>query len=241
MSQNMMRLAPDEPLVVARDLSLGDLRMSAYQQVNLVLEEGQAHAVCAQDKGGKSELLLTLAGLMKPSSGTCVVAGCDVTKASGRRAVRKLSSLAFFEHVNDVERVLKVRTIAAAELGLAGRPSNRAAAQAFLEEWGLGDRSTQIIEDLSRFDYDRLGIALGMAHEPRLLLVDDIERDLTEHEKLKLRDLLKDIAHERGVTVVCGVHDFDLASGFDSVSCITEEAQAQRTAVQRKHVRAEVA
>ena len=241
MAQNEGRLAANEPFVVTRDLSLGDLRMKAYEGVTLTLEKGRAHAICAQDKGGKSELLLTLAGLMKPSSGTCVVAGCDVAPPAGRHAVRKLASLAFFEHVNDVERVLKVRTIAAAELGLAGKPSHRGAARAFLERWGLGDAADRIIEDLPRLDYDLLGIALAMAHDPQLLVVDDIESGLTEHEMLKLRDLLVTLAHERGVTVVCGVLDYDLAAGFDSASCITAEAAAQQSAYQRKHMKIEVA
>ena len=221
-------------MVCAHDLCLGDLRMTAYQHVDLALEEGRAHALCAEDKGGKSELLLTLAGRMKPTSGSCTVAGNDICTRAGLRAVRKLASLAFFEHVNDVEHVLRVRTIASAELGLAGKKSGREATMAFLAKWGLDGQADNIIEDLTRYDYDRLGIALAMAHDPKLLVVDDIERDLTEHEERKLCDLLRGLA-TRGVTVVCGVLDYDLASRFDTATCITDEARGQHHAWQRKH------
>ncbi|MBR3235655.1 MAG: ATP-binding cassette domain-containing protein [Atopobiaceae bacterium] len=211
--------------------------MKAYQHVDLELSANKAHAICAQDKSGKSELLLTFAGLMKPSSGSCHVFGQDVSRVAGRRNVRKQASLAFFEHVNDVERVLRVRTIASAELGLAGKPSNRAATMAFLTAWDLGDYADSTVESLSRYDYDRLGIALAMAHDPALLLVDDIERDLTEHESIKLCHLLCSLAAQQNITVVCGVLDYDLASRFDTASCITDEARAQQAAWSRKHVK----
>ena len=229
------------PFIEAHDLSLGDLRMKAYQQVNLSLAQGEAHAICAEDKGGKSELLLTLAGRMHPTQGTCMVDGNDISRLRGMRAVRKFSALAFFEHVNDVERVLRVRTIASAELGLAGKGSRGQQTRDFLAQWGLLDVADATIEDLSRYDYDRLGIALAMAHDPSLLLVDDVERDLTDHETLKLCDELCDLAHDRGITVVCGVFDYDLALRFDTATCITERARAQQQAWRRKHPHEKVA
>lgn len=224
-----------QPMVVMRDLTLRDLRMSAYEHVTLSLDAGRAHALCAEDKGGKTELLLTMAGLLKPSSGSCLVAGNDVATGAGRRAVRRMAGVSFFDHVNDVERVLRVRTIASAELSLAGRRSDRAATRAFLNEWGLAEQGESTIEELARFDYDWLGIALAMAHDPQLLLVDDIESDLTEHETYRLRERLLGLAHDRRVTVACGVIDYDVASGFDSVTCITDQAKAQHGAWLRRH------
>ena len=225
----------DAPYLEAHQLSLGDVRMQAYQNVDLAFARGGAYAICAEDKGGKTELLLTLAGRMHPTAGSCMVAGYDVCKLSGMRKVRTRASLAFFENVNDVERVLKVRTIASAELGLAGKRSNRAATEEFLKAWGLADVADQIIEDLPRPTYDLLGIALAMAHDPELLVVDEIERDMTEHEACKMADFLCALAHERGITVVCGVLDYDLATRFDDVACITDDARAQQGAYVRRH------
>ena len=75
-----------------------------------------------------------------------------------------------------------------------------------------------------------------MAHDPKLLVVDDIESSLTEHQSLKLVRKLKDLARSTGVTVACGVNDYDIAVNFDSVSCISDEAHAQEAAWTRKHV-----
>lgn len=224
-----------EPFVMARDLSLGDLRMKAYQHVDLDLARGQAHALCAQDQGGKTELLLTIAGRMHPTSGSCTVAGNDVRTLRGMHAARKLASIAFIDNVNEVESGLRVRTIVSAELGLAGKRSGSAPTRAFLAEWGLLEQADETIEALSQMDYDRLGIALAMAHDPQLLCVADIERDLTERETLELVDELKGLAAERGVTVACGVLDYDLAARFDSATCLTDEARAQRAAWLQSH------
>ena len=83
--------------------------------------------------------------------------------------------------------------------------------------------------------------ALAMAHDPKLLCVQDIERDLTEHEAHQLCSLLRDLASKRGVTVVCGVIDYDLGACFDTVTCITDETRAQQGAWLRKHQAREVA
>lgn len=221
--------------IEAHDLCLSDLRMKAYQHVDLALGAGEAHAICAEDKGGKTELLLTLAGRMHPSSGTCQVDGHDVRTIRGMRAVARHSTLAFFENVNDVERVLRVRTITSAELGLAGKRSDSASTRAFLAKWELLEYADSTIEELPRHVYDLLGIALAMAHDPELLVVADIERDMTEHQSEKLAAQLCALAHEHGVTVVCGVLDYDLATCFDTATCITDDARAQQQAWARRH------
>ena len=206
-------IGADQHLVVAQGLGMRGVRGTAYQGVDLDLAAGQAHAICAENKGGKTELLLTLAGRM----------------------------LGFFERVNDVERFLCVRTVVSAELSLAGKPSNRAATEEYLSRWGLADCATAVVDDLERSDFDQLGIALGMAGDPVILVVGDIERDLTEHQSNILADRLRDLAHSEGVCVICGVNDYDLAARFDTAYCLTEDARAQRAAWERKNLEVEVA
>ena len=55
-------IGADQHLVVAQGLGMRGVRGTAYQGVDLDLAAGQAHAICAENKGGKTELLLTLAG-----------------------------------------------------------------------------------------------------------------------------------------------------------------------------------
>ena len=227
--------------IVARGLGCNSLRVKGYSQVSLDLAAGCAHAICAEDKHGKTELLLTLAGRMLPTEGRLRVEGEDVSSLRALNKVRKVSGLGFFAHVNDVEKVLRVRTVTSAELGLAGKRSNRAAALAYLEQWGIADVADKAIEELPAATYDLLGIALGMAADPKILVVDDIERDVTDDESRALADRLITLAHTTGTTVVCGVIDYRLAERFDSATCISEDAARQRDAFYGEAVTKEVA
>lgn len=128
-----------DSFITAEGLSQQSPRIQSYRDVNLKLAKGQAHAICAEDRSGKTELLLTLAGRMLPTSGTLRVGGIDVRGLRSLARVRRFASLGFFENVNDVERVLKVSVITSAELGLAGKRSNAMATDAFLESCGLLD------------------------------------------------------------------------------------------------------
>ncbi len=220
----------DPHYIVANDLGLNTIRVPGYSHVSLDLASNQAHALCAEDKSGKKELLLTLAGRMLPTEGSLAVGGIDGTRLKSLGKIRRMSGLGFFENVNDVERALTVRTIVSAELGLAGKRSGRKATEAYLEDWGLVGASELMVDDLDRYTYDLLGIALGMASDPKILSIGDVECDLTKHESSKLVGLLRRIAREREVTIVCGVVDYDLATHFDSVTCITVNAEEQRAA-----------
>ena len=234
-------IGADQHLVVAQGLGMRGVRGTAYQGVDLDLAAGQAHAICAENKGGKTELLLTLAGRMLASEGSLTIADIDARHLRGLDKIRPLTGLGFFERVNDVERFLRVRTVVSAELSLAGKPSNRAATEEYLSRWGLADCANAVVDDLERCDFDWLGIALGMAGDPVILVVGDIERDLTEHQSNNLADRLCDIAHSKGICVICGVNDYDLAARFDIAYCLTEDARAQRAAWESKNLEVEVA
>lgn len=213
--------ASEPHFIVAHDLALATVRIKAYEHVNLDLASNQAHALCAEHKSGKTELLLTLAGRMHRTHGDLTIAGIDASNLRGVDKVRRIAGLGFFDNVNDVERVLRVRTVTSAELGLAGCRSGRAETEKYLDQWGLGEVAGSNIEELTSYDYHRLGIALGMAQAPRVLVVHDIERDLTKEQSLALADELCRLAREQGVTIVCGVTDSDLAAHFDTATRLT--------------------
>ena len=221
--------------IVARNLTLANRIYRAYENVSLDFASGKAHAVCAENKKGKSELLLTLAGRMLPSSGLCTVAGIDVTRLTGIIKLRKIAGLGFFENVNEVQKGLALHSVVSAELGLVGKHSTGEDLDRYIQAWGLAEFADTNIDDLDRFTYDLLGVALGMAGDPKILVVDDIEADLTEHQSHKMVDLLRQLARQTGTTVVCGVTDYDLAVRFDNVACITDDARSQAAAWSSKH------
>ncbi len=227
-----------EPFVVARDLSLRMPMRSAYVDVNLDIARGSFCSVVAQHSEGKTELLLTIAGRMKPTSGKLVVGGYALPLRSSK--VRAMSGLGFFELVNEVQPVLTVQRVAAAELNLCSKRSGRRSVRSFLAEWGFEDVAKRKIETLDRMTYVRLGIALGLVGDPALLVVDNVESDLTRYQSRKIMEELAGIAHERGVTVVVACTDYELAACADVAIPISDAARHQRDAIiehERKNAR----
>lgn len=222
-----------EPLIVAHGLTLGlPFRMS-YGNVDLSIPRGSVCAIVAENNQGKTELLLSLVGRMKPTAGTLEVAGYSLPRR--RAKVRRMSGMGFFDRVNEVQPVLSVKNVVAAELNLYSLRSGRRATEAFMSEWGLASIAQEKVESLDRFAYVRLGIALGMVGDPLILVVDDIESDLTRHQSLKLMEELKDIAHNRAMTVVVACTDYDLALSADMAVPVSESAREQARAVHEKH------
>lgn len=221
-----------EPLIVARGLTLKLPFRESYGDVDLDIPRGSLCAIVAENNQGKTELLLSLVGRMKPTAGTLEVAGYALPRR--RAKVRRLSGMGFFDRVNEVQPVLSVKNVVAAELNLYSLRSGRRAVDAFMEDWGLLPIAKDKVESLNRFAYVRLGIALGMVGDPLILVVDDIESDLTRHESLKLIEELKDLAHNRAMTVVVACTDYDLALEADMAVPISASARAQARAVHEK-------
>ncbi len=221
-----------EPLIVARGLTLKMPFRQSYGDVDLDILRGELCAVVAENNMGKTELLLSVAGRMKPTAGTLTVAGWPLPRK--RAHVRKMSGMGFFDRVNEVQPVLSVRSVVSAELNLYSRRSGRRSVEQYLEEWGFSGIAKTKVEELDRFTYVRLGIALGMVGDPLILIVDDVESDLTRHESEKLMDELKALAHNRGMTVVVACTDYDLALCADKVVPLSDWARDQERAVREK-------
>lgn len=217
--------AVGDPFIRARGLSLKVPLGTAYENVDLDIPFGQFCSVVANSGEGKTELLLTLAGRMKPTAGTLEVGGWRLPAQRSR--VCRVSGMGFFDLVNDVQPVLTVGSVVAAELNLYSKRSGRKAVEAYLDEWGLRGVARTKIESLDRTSYVRLGVALGLAGDPWLLVVDDVESELTRLQSVEVMKELAGVAHGRGVTVVVACTDYELALEADATVPISDAAREQ--------------
>lgn len=217
-----------ETLVSARGLTQKTPMRTTYQNVDLDIKRGSLTSLVAEDRRGKTELLLTLCGHMRPTSGTLAVAGLELPKHE--REIRRISGMGFFEEVNEVQPLLSLRAVTSAELNLQGKPSGSKATLAYLDAWGFADRAKAKTETLDKFDRVCFGIALGLAGDPQLLVVDDIEGDLTLAQGKEILDMLRKVAHERGVTVVVACTDYALGKMADAAVPISDAARGQMAA-----------
>ncbi|NDU76742.1 ATP-binding cassette domain-containing protein [Actinomadura sp. DSM 109109] len=162
---------------------------------------------------GRTALLLTLAGRMRPAEGTVAVGG-----VTGLRAIQRVAALGIVPGVNELDPALTVRehvneALALSE-GVFGRFRGREARRRrTLERAGLDVAPGTLAGDLAPDDARLLGAALALAGDPGLLLLDDVDEGLPAGRQRDLWRRLAAIA-ATGVTVIASCHDTAPAEGI---------------------------
>ncbi|GII01047.1 ATP-binding cassette domain-containing protein [Planobispora takensis] len=194
--------------VHAEGLSLRGGHGWVYRDVGLDAGPGTLTAVAGQAGSGRTGLLLTLAGRMRPTAGVLTVAG-----HARPGAVRRVAALGPVEGVNDLDRALTVREhVRERARGLFWNTAASRRAAAALERAGLDlspdDRT--LIRDLDHERRMRLGIALALLDGPGLLVVDNLDAGLTADRRAALWTTLEELAGQ-GLTVIASCTESPLA------------------------------
>ncbi|GGK57517.1 hypothetical protein Ppa06_15750 [Planomonospora parontospora subsp. parontospora] len=190
---------PGGVAVHAAGLSLEGGHGPVYRDVGLDAPAGSLTALAGQAGSGRTSLLLTLAGRMRPTSGVLTVAG-----QARPWAIRRVAALGLVDGVNDLEGSLTVREhVHERSRGLFWNARSRARAAAALERAGLDlspdDRT--LVRELGREQRVRLGVALALLDGPGLLVLDNVDAGLPGDRRDALWATLEDLAAQ-GLTVV---------------------------------------
>ncbi|GAB3272615.1 phosphonate ABC transporter ATP-binding protein [Sinomonas notoginsengisoli] len=200
----------------------GDLR--ALDGVSLTVGEGEIVVLLGLSGSGKSTLLRHIDQLDLPTSGSIRVLGENVPALRGR-ALRRLRSrigVVFqqFELVGSLsvlENVLSgaLSTLAGPRLGVWSYPTSlRTTALGHLERVGLAGREYQRADTLSGGQQQRVAIARALMQSPEILLADEPVASLDPESSRQVMDLIREIGRERGLTVVCSLHQIELAASW---------------------------
>ena len=191
--------------VHAEDVTLATREGTVYSGVRFTARPGTLTVFQADSGGGRSALLLTLSGRMKPSSGTLHVDGFRLPQQA--RRARRISALGLMEGVNDLDDRLRVREHLAEGLLLRMRPAARGTTDAAMAAAGLADldRST-LVKELPMLERRRFGTALALVNEPRLLAVDDVDAGLCREHQTEMWRTLRDLTAD-GLTVIATCAD----------------------------------
>lgn len=169
-----------------------------YGPLSFCAPAGSVVAVCGPSGSGRTSLLLTLTGRLRPTRGTAMVAGLDVVRSSGR--VRDLTGLGEFERVNALEPSMTPAAHVAEQRlyrwGALGRDADNVLATVEL------DAAHVRVRDLDAEQRCRAGIALALVGGKRLVALDDLDRDLSDEQLGRVVALLRELAEERSITVV---------------------------------------
>lgn len=207
------------PAVLARDLQLHGSRGPVYGPVDLELPAGTLTLVQGPQGAGRSSLLLTIAGRMTPDrGGRLTVLGEPLPRR--RNAVQKRSAVAGFDGIDDLDESVTVGDLTRERLRWLSpwyRHTGRVSQQQFAELAGpvFGERPLprvgSVVWDLDEVDRMLLRIALAMAQDPELLVVDDVDQVHDTERRRTVWARLEALAAE-GLTVVAAIASLDEAA-----------------------------
>lgn len=191
--------------------------LTAVSDVSLDVHTGEIHAVIGPNGAGKSTLINLLSGDLTPSAGEIMLGENDITRlAPDRRARaglgRSYQKTTIFPQFSAQENVrLAAQAHAASPLKMFGNvfsdaEANRRTFEA-LEQAGLAARAQMIATHLSHGEQRQLEIAMVLATQPRIILLDEPLAGMGQSEARKVVDLIASLKKGRAVLVV--EHDMD--------------------------------
>lgn len=195
---------------------LGEVKVRALRGVSVDIQEGEFVSVIGPSGSGKSTFMHILGCLDRPSSGTYVLDGADVSKLSKNAlaAVRNKKIGFVFQGFNLLSRTTALDNVELPLLynggGMRGKERRRRA-KAALESVGLGDREGHHPNQLSGGQQQRVAIARSLINEPAILLADEPTGNLDTRTSIEVMDIFQRLNTERGITVLLITHEQDIA------------------------------
>jgi iron complex transport system ATP-binding protein len=198
-------------------VSLGYGHTTVVDQVSLAVPEGATTVIVGGNGCGKSTLLRGLARLLKPAAGACLLDGHAVHRLPTREVARVLGLLPQQPHcpegITVVDLVARGRQPHRAALA-RWSSTDDAAVTAALEMTGTLALADRPVDELSGGQRQRVWVALALAQQPEVLLLDEPTTFLDVAHQIELLDLLYELRLERGTTVVMVLHDLNLAARY---------------------------
>ena len=199
-------------LELSKQVASPDGPLDILQRVTLEIGAGEAVAVIGASGSGKSTLLGLLAGLDLPTSGHVELDGTNLNTLDedGRAALRARLLGFVFQSFQLLPSLTALENVML-PLELLGRSDAAAQARHWLERVGLDRRRLHRPNQLSGGEQQRVAIARAFAASPRLLLADEPTGNLDSRTGAHVIDLLFDLNHASGTTLVLVTHDPGLA------------------------------
>ena len=207
--------------------------LKANNQIDLEVEQGEIRGVIGPNGAGKTTFFNVVSGFYTPTSGTVefkgqVISGLHSSKIAKLGAVRTFQRAALFPDFTVLENVVIARHLNADSsiMNAIFRHKNKAEAgniersKEIIEFLGLSDEQDNLAVNLSHGHQRVLGVAMALATDPELLMLDEPVAGMNSSEKAVMVDLIKKIRDNWGITVLLVEHDMKTVMGLCDNNCI---------------------
>lgn len=215
--------------IIAENLSGGYHQKPIIEQISLSLETGEWLSLVGANGSGKSTFLKLLSRLLSPQGGVVLLDGRSIHELSPNQVARQLAIL---PQQSSPPMGLTVYQL----VSLGRNPylkwwqwdlesGDRRAVEEALEETELQAQRDRPVSELSGGERQRAFLALALAQNPQVLLLDEPTTYLDIHYQLQLLDLLKRLNQEQNLTIITVLHEINLAARYSDRLAFLKQGQ----------------
>jgi putative ABC transport system ATP-binding protein len=196
---------------ILKSYPMGRRELKVLQEVNLNIDKGEMVAIMGPSGSGKSTLLNLIGLLDRPTSGSYLLEGKEVSRLSGQDLSRvRGQKIGFiFQSFNLLPYLSAIGNV---ELGqkYAGNFDSRTAREA-LAKVGLADRIHHRPNEMSGGEQQRVAVARALAKDPPVILADEPTGNLDSRSSKEIMAILSGLHSEKNITLVMITHDNNIA------------------------------
>jgi len=208
-------------LLSVQSLSKSFGGVAAAREVSFSLDRGEMLAIIGPNGAGKSTVFNMVGGQLRPDQGSILLDGQNMTAASPQKRFRLGVGRTFqvaqtflsMSAAENVQMALISSHRESAALWAPTRNRYRDEAVALLDQVGMAEAADQSCSALAYGDVKRVELAIALAGEPKLLLMDEPTAGMAARERAALMDLTARIADEKRIGVLFTEHDMDVVFG----------------------------
>jgi branched-chain amino acid transport system ATP-binding protein len=201
--------------------------LNALDGLSMSVEDGEIRGVIGPNGAGKTTLFNVVSGLYKPTSGSIrfkdrEIAGMRPSKIAEMGVVRTFQRVALFEkfsvldNVNIARHLTAKETLFGAIFGTAAKLEREALARAkeIVKFLHLDEVAGELAKNLAHGHQRVLNVAMALATEPKLLMLDEPVAGMNSTETAMMTDLIRKIRDEWGITILLVEHDMRTVMGL---------------------------
>ncbi len=193
----------------------GDVK--ALSDINLQIEKGEFVVICGPSGSGKTTLLMTIAAMLRPTSGSvCVEQNNLYTMSIRDRAKFRAENIGFIFQMFHLVPYLNVIENVVLAGGVASRDSGAVKANELLKQLGLAERAFHRPSELSAGEKQRTAIARALFNRPKIILADEPTGNLDPDNTASVLGYLSEFHHSGG-TVILATHGTEAEQFADRI------------------------
>lgn len=204
-------------LVEAKGVTFGYEREPLLYDVHVRVREGEMVGLLGPNGSGKTTLLRLVSGVLRPQQGAVVLEGRDLQDWGRRGIARRIAVVPQELHMPFAFTVEQMVGLGRTPyINLFGSRSNQDAdiVQDAMRAADITALAERIFNELSGGEQQRVVVAMALAQQPKLLLLDEPTAHLDIKYQIDVLELVQRLNRERGVTVIAAMHDLNLAARY---------------------------